>query len=268
VALDKIGWKPAFSQEKVFYSLAKNKKQDIMRMGKEVLPVLIEALNHSSSFIRQDSAEILGDLKFAEAPGPLCKALVKDTSLSVRKKIVVALGEIGYPEAIPSLCIALLEDKNINIREKAAEALGKIGDPKVADALSKALLNDKNRNVRRKSAEALGKIDNKKAIESLIKKLKTEKDKAVKKAISNALFALGTEETIPLEFRIEILKDRKDWKKLETILPEQTTENLIEQLKTKDKVIRGMVAKILMERTGRFELGTNYNAWKNWLKKK
>ena len=86
--------------------------------------------------------------------------MLKDTSLSVRKKIVVALGEIGYPEAIPSLCIALLEDKNINIREKAAEALGKIGDPKVADALSKALLNDKNRNVRRKSAEALGKIGN------------------------------------------------------------------------------------------------------------
>jgi HEAT repeat protein len=40
-------------------------------MGKEVLPVLIEALNHSNVSIRQGSVEILGDLKFAEATAPL-----------------------------------------------------------------------------------------------------------------------------------------------------------------------------------------------------
>lgn len=194
---------------------------------------------------------------------------MKDSSLGriIQAHVHFLAGETKDRHLVIPLLVSI---KNMtgNVKEEAVVALGKIGDPKAADALSKALLKDTNRNVRRKSAEALGKIDNKKAIESLIKKLKTEKDKAVQKAISNALFALGTEEKIPLEFRIEILKERKDWKKLDTLLPEQTTETLIEQLKTKDKVIRGMVAKVLMERTGRFELGTNYNAWKNWLKKK
>jgi len=266
-ALDKIGWEPKSSKEKVFYSLAKNKKQEIVKMGKEVVPVLIEILNDSNAEIRQDSAEILGNLKLAEATEPLSKALLEDTSFSVRKKTVVALGKIGDPKAIPALCIALLEDKNSSIRATAAEALGQIGDPKVADALSKALLEDKIKNVRLKSAEALGKIGSKKAIQPLNKRLNSETDKAVKKAISNALLALGAEEKVPIELQIETLKEKKDWKKLRPTLQEQTTDKLIEQLKSKDKIIKGMVAEILMQRTGKFDLGTDYNAWKNWSKK-
>jgi HEAT repeat protein len=266
-ALDKIGWKPTSTKEKVFYSLAKNKKQDITKMGKEVVPVLIEALNSSSSEIRQDSAEILGNLKSGEAVDPICRVLLEDTSLNVRKKSVEALGKIGDPKAIPSLCIALLEDKNKDIRAKAAEALGQIGDPKVVDALSKALLKDKIRNVRLKSAEALGKIGSKKAIQPLHNRLKTETDNGVKKAISHALLALGAEEKLPLEFYIETLTERKDWQKLRPLLQEQTTDTLIEQLKSKDKILKRMIAETLMQRTGKFDLGTDYNAWKNWSKK-
>ena len=267
-ALDKIGWRPTSTREKVFYSLARNKKQDIVKMGKEVVPIFIEALNNPSSEIRQDSVEILGNLKAVEATESLCKVLLEGTAVPVRRKTVEALGKIGDPKAIPSLCIALLEDKNTDIRAKAAQALGEIGDPKVVDALSKALLEDNSKSVRLKSAEALGKIGDKKATEPLNQRLDTETDKAVRKAISDALFALGTEEKIPIEIRIELLRERKDWKKLKPILQEQATEKLVDQLKSRDRMIKKMVAEVLMERTGKFHLGTDYNAWKNWLEKK
>jgi HEAT repeat protein len=197
---------------------------------------------------------------------PLLDSIASETG-DVKKEAIIALGKIGDPKAIPSLYIALLEDKNNDIRERAAEALGQIGDPKVIDALSKALLEDKNKNVRLKSAEALGKIGSKKAIQPLHNTLSTETDNAVKKAISNALMALGAEEKVPIEFYMETLKERKDWQKLRPILQEQTTDTLIEQLKSKDKIIKTMVAEVLMQRTGKFDLGTDYNAWKNWSKK-
>ncbi len=204
-----------------------------------------------------------GDKRFVI---PLIVSIANETG-DVKKEGIVALGKLGDPKAIPALCIALLEDKNNSIRATAAEALGQIGDPKVADALRKALLEDKIRNVRLKSAEALGKIGSKKAIQPLNKRLNSETDKAVKKAISNALLALGAEEKVPIELQIETLKEKKDWKKLRPTLQEQTTDKLIEQLKSKDKIIKGMVAEILMQRTGKFDLGTDYNAWKNWSKK-
>ena len=267
-ALDQIGWQPQSIKARVFYYLAKNKKKDILKMGKEVLPVCIEALNSKDSAIRQESARILGELKFVEATEHLSKRLSEDKVFGVRSNAVKALGKIGDPGAIPSLSIALLEDKNSSIRAGAAQALGKIGDPKVMDALAKALQQDKSKQVRKNAAEALGKIGDKQAIKILNQSLKKETDNSVKKVIGHSLMALGSDAGVPLEIRIETYKKNKAWQKLKSFLKEQKTEALIEQLKTKDNLIKKMIAEILMERTGKFDLGTDHTAWKNWFQKK
>jgi len=266
-ALKQLSWQPQSVKEKVLYYLALKKKKDILKMGKEALPVLIGALDSPDWNIREDSVEILGELGYAEAVEPLCRRLAEDKAFKVRSKAINALGAIGDPKAIPSLSIALLEDKNSTIRTDAARMLGKIGDPKAVDVLGKALMEDKDKTVRKNTIEALKNIGNKKAIPYLKRQLKKETDETVKKAINYALMGLGADVVIPLEIRIEKFKQTKDWTKLKLFLKEQKTPVLIEQLRTKDSLIKKMVAETLMERTGKFELGTDYTAWRKWYEK-
>lgn len=267
-ALNTLGWRPATTKEKVFYYIAKKEKQKVKAMGGEALPVFIEALKHSSRDIRQYATKTIGSGKFKEAVSPLCKMVLHESSRDVRKEAIFALGNIGDPKAIPSLCIALLEDKDSVVRKAAATALGTVGNPKTVGALSKALLNDKNSKVRSSAAEALGKIGDKKAIQALNTQLDKERDKFAKKAICDALMVLGSKKKLPLEFRITSLKKQKDWTALTSLLQTQKTGTLIEQLKSKDTVIKRMIAEILMERTGKYDLGTNYNIWKKWWNQK
>ena len=185
----------------------------------------------------------------------------------MRRKSIIPLPKIrkrssssGEKTHFPSL----LEDKHSATRQSAAEALGNIGDVKAVDALSKALLKDKDKDVRRKSAQALEEIGDRKAVEALNQRLQTETHKDVIKTVSYALKSLGADKAVPLEIQIEMLREKQDWKTLKPLLKEQETVYLIEQLQSKDKLIRGMVAEILMERTDKFDLGTDYSAWKNW----
>jgi HEAT repeat protein len=110
--------------------------------GAEVVPALIEALDHKEAryWTTLILAEIGPDAK-AAVPA-LVKTLV-DERPEVRIQTLVALGEIG-PAARPAAAAAIksLDDEYVSVRYAAAFALGRMGDPTASAALAKATASD------------------------------------------------------------------------------------------------------------------------------
>jgi HEAT repeat protein len=157
--------------------------QDLIRLGKDAVPVLIEALQIKDAnqlalyqqilarnppatpaltqtlatahpIIRGRVAEIFAINKDRNAVPALLEAL-QGEYFTVRSRAALALGKIGEPKAIQPLLQAL-KDKEDEVRIAACLALGLFKDPSIFDDITNVLLDDPKIEVRQAAARALG----------------------------------------------------------------------------------------------------------------
>ncbi|MEV7548678.1 HEAT repeat domain-containing protein [Amycolatopsis sp. NPDC089917] len=100
-----------------------------------VAPMLIEHLRHRRPG-RFAAAEVLGNLRVAEATGPLVDVLRESGGVQALP-VMEALGKLEAPEAGPAI-VPLLDHGSPEVREGALLALNRIGGPLVTPAALKA----------------------------------------------------------------------------------------------------------------------------------
>ncbi|WP_169523910.1 HEAT repeat domain-containing protein [Amycolatopsis balhimycina] len=100
-----------------------------------VAPVLIEHLRHRRPG-RFAAAEVLGNLRVAEATGPLIDVL-RESDGPQSLPVVEALGKLEALEAAPAI-VPLLDHSSSYVRECALLALNRIGGPLATPAALKA----------------------------------------------------------------------------------------------------------------------------------
>ncbi len=157
--------------------------QALTHIDKEKAVFLYPYLSSDNALVRRTSAEVLGEVNFAEAEGRLIP-LLRDENGHVRSAAATALGRIRSRQAITQL-LDLLGDEYENVQEAAIHALAAIGDESVLDGLMKDF-SSHDANMRRNIVLLLGKFSTEKAVDALSFALKDE-EADVRKAVVNAL---------------------------------------------------------------------------------
>ena len=159
-------------------------KDELLRLGGEAAPALIEGLRSKASYLpslaetllvqigpaatpalttylqcddpelRSQCAQILAQVKDPQASTVLVKAL-KDQSFRVREKAAMALGEIRNPKTLPAL-MSVLSDPEPEVRSSVLLAIGQFCDSTAFDRMADLLLEDPHLEVRQDAARALG----------------------------------------------------------------------------------------------------------------
>lgn len=229
---------------------------------KEVIEVLLSALNDNDNFVR--SFAILSLLGIKAPPKEIGSYIVSklhpNNDRMVRKDAADALGKIGkdlQDVAVPALINTLKNDPYKDVCISAAKALGDIGvaGNDVIEALTNAL-NDKE--IFAAAAEALGKLGKggKDAVSTIVKTLndanKTDFDR---KEAANALGGIGAESRpakdaliralkCNIEIRTEALKALG--KIILNIFDYPAAEAVVDMLNDDNEKIRKEAAKILV----------------------
>jgi HEAT repeat protein len=211
--------------------------QDLIRLGKEAVPVLIEALQTKDAnllalyqeilaripsatpiliktlatahpIIRGRAAEVFAISKDRAAVPALLEAL-QGEYFTVRSRAALALGKIGEPKAIQPLLQAL-KDKEDEVRIAACLALGYFKDPSTFDDITNVLLDDPKIEVRQAAARALGNTGHPDALPYLMEALHDsfwwyEREYAATDLLS-AIEKMGIAAVKPL---IEALQDKE-----------------------------------------------------------
>jgi HEAT repeat protein len=268
-ALDKLGWKPEDTAERVHYLIATEAWDELAKLGESALEPLIQALQDENSTVQIKAAEALGRIGDARAIEPLIQAL-KDNYWDVNKKAAEALGRIGDARAVEPLIQALdderwevrwgaaralgeigdksalktlvpaLKDKDIKVRKEVAEALGTMGEPAVGPLIQ--TLEDTDGEVREKAAKALGKMGDARAVGPLFTALHDSKSEVRKKA-AKALDKLAWKPGDDSE-RVRYLIAKKKWADLVTI-GASAVKPLIQALEDTDSKVRKGAAEAL-----------------------
>ena len=224
-ALGKQGWKPGDDTEKFDYLIAKQEWDELVKMGKSAVELLITALKDEDSDVRWEAAEILGKIK--------------------------------DPRAVESL-ITALKDKDSVLQGRAVEALEKIGKPAVEPLIT--ALKDEDSDVRWRAAEILGKIKDPRAVESLIAALKNE-DLWARRRVAEALGGQGWKPGDDTE-KFDYLIAKQEWDEL-VKMGKSAVEPLITALNDKDPGVRWEAVEALGEITGK-NFGEDPKKWQGW----
>lgn len=229
-ALKKMGWKPGNDTEKVYYLIAVEDWDELVKIGKPAVDPLIKLLKckglYYQDYIGKASVvKALGEIGDPRAVDPIIRAS-KDKDENIRKESEKALGKIKDPVAEEAIVqyfkqnymldelvkigkpavetlIQFLEHKCKYMRERAAKSLGEIKDARAVEPLIQ-LLKDEDTGVRRESIKALGKIIDIRAVEPLIQTLQDE-DRDVRMKSTEALGKI--KDIRAIEPLIKILKD-------------------------------------------------------------
>jgi HEAT repeat protein len=126
---------------------------DLMAMGPEAVPALLDMLVIGSHNVRVAVVQILGEIRDPRAIHRLVKLLRNSPEVNMRAQTAAALGKLGGQEAEAALEVAL-NDGAWQVRAQAAKALGRIGHTAMAPRLA-AAIHDENWWVRVNCAEAL-----------------------------------------------------------------------------------------------------------------
>jgi HEAT repeat protein len=159
----------------------------ITKIGKAVVPELIEALGDNESTVRRLAAQLLTRLPDERAVGPLTDSLY-DTHFDVCRASAEALASIGAP-ALPILLEAL-HHPEVWIRQQAVIGLSKSHDPEVLPALLD-LLNDESREVRKQVVQVLGQLRDRRAVPPLQELAASRADRVMAGLARQALQSIG-----------------------------------------------------------------------------
>jgi HEAT repeat protein len=143
--------------------------QQILAHIPAATPSLIKTLKTAHPIIRGPVAEIFGINKDSIAVPALLEAL-QGEYFTVRSRAALALGKIGDPKALQPLLRAL-KDPEDEVRMAACLALGYFKDPSTFDDITNVLLDDPKIEVRQAAARALGNTQHPAALPYLMEAL-------------------------------------------------------------------------------------------------
>ncbi len=143
--------------------------QQILARIPAATPLLIKTLKTAHPIIRGRVAEIFGINKDRNAVPALLEAL-QGEYFTVRSRAALALGNIGEPKTIQPLLYAL-KDPEDEVRIAACLALGFFKDPSTFDDITNVLLDDPKIEVRQAAARALGNTGHPAALPYLLEAL-------------------------------------------------------------------------------------------------
>lgn len=129
--------------------------QELVARGEQVVPILIQALDHTNANVRGVSAQLLARIGTPAIPAVL--NVLKNGTTQAKSMAIFTVGEERVPAAVEPL-IGLLTHADADIRAAAAWALGMIGEGRVKPALE-AASKDKDPKVRDSVQCALFKVD-------------------------------------------------------------------------------------------------------------
>jgi hypothetical protein len=124
----------------------------------ETFPAILTALNDQRSAVRRWAAAILGTSEMPEAVEPLCRAVLSDSSVIVRRTAGDALSDLGDESAIATMAKAL-EDCSKLVRWRAARYLNEMGNETAIEPLRRTLEKESEFDVRVEIAAALERIE-------------------------------------------------------------------------------------------------------------
>lgn len=154
----------------------------------EILEPLIEGLQHSDKDMRILSANTLGRIKAKEVVPMLLKAL-NDDNPNVVYNVVECLGDIGDRRAVSALLQLLRDPPDEWVHVATLEALGKIGDQRAVDLLL-VLVNKEF--VADPLISALGSLGDGRAVPTLIGYIKDD-DRDIRELAIKALVKVWEE---------------------------------------------------------------------------
>jgi HEAT repeat protein len=134
------------------------------------VPSLILMLGDPRWHVVRDAAELLGEMKAAEAEGSLTP-LLRHSDERVRRAAAHALVQIGTGTAVRAVQRAVSDTENTaEVRQEAASALGRRrGERTSATTLVRALENEEEEEVQFAILAALGKVATQDAVNRLVK---------------------------------------------------------------------------------------------------
>ena len=132
-ALERIGFDKFSMKDKVLTLLLTNKKYDVAGMGKSAVPALIDILDYRNSGIRENVAELLGDIGVSEEQLRMIIKMLKDGKTRIeRHSAALALVNIAekhpdydWKDAVPAL-IYSLKDKNFGAQYRVVKVLNEV----------------------------------------------------------------------------------------------------------------------------------------------
>jgi len=125
---------------------------DLLRLGAEAAPALIEALQTKDQSLLPIYQQLLARMGVAATPA-LTHSLLNDHPL-VRGRVAEVLAQTRDPKAVPAL-LGALRGEYYTVRARAAKALGAIGDKQAIQPLLEAL-SDNEPEVRAGALVGLG----------------------------------------------------------------------------------------------------------------
>jgi HEAT repeat protein len=138
----------------------------LIQSGKVATPALTAGLQADDSALRSKCARILAETRDPQACPALIQAL-QDRYFSVRQVVALALGEIREAKTLPAL-MRTLDDPEPEVRSSALLAIGKFCEPSAFDRMADLLLDDPDLEVRQAAAKALGDSKHPQALEFLL----------------------------------------------------------------------------------------------------
>jgi HEAT repeat protein len=133
-------------------------QQILIAIGPAATPALTKGMREVHPIVRERICEIFGQTKDPAAIPILIEAL-KSEFFNVRAKSTLALANIRDKQTIQPI-LPLLKDKEPEVRIDAALALGQFGDPGTFSKIVDLLLDDPEIEVRQATAQALGRTGN------------------------------------------------------------------------------------------------------------
>src|SRR5918999_2595844 len=139
------------------------------------VPSLILMLGDARWHVVRDAAELLGEMKAAEAEGPLTP-LLRHSDERIRRTAAHALVQIGTRTALRAVQGAVSDTESAaEVRQEAASALGRRpGERTSATTLVRALENEEEEDVQFAILAALGKVATQDAVNRLVKAAEAE----------------------------------------------------------------------------------------------
>ena len=127
--------------------------ENLARVGPLAVEPLVQTLSTQKRQASTMAAQVLGNLRAAQARPALRWAVLHGEDVNLRAQATLALGKIGNTEDVPTLR-ALCEDEEWPVRAQAASSLGMIGEISSIPTLQK-LMSDWEWWVRLNAARAL-----------------------------------------------------------------------------------------------------------------
>ncbi len=182
--------------------------QQILARIPAATPLLVKTLKTAHPIIRGRVAEIFSINKDRNALLALLEAL-QGEYFTVRSRAALALGKIGDPQAIQPI-LRLLKDSEEEVRIAACLALGLFKDASTFDDITNVLLEDPKIEVRQAAARALGNTEHPAALPYLMEALHDsywwyERENAA----NNLLLAIEKMGITAVDPLIEALQDKE-----------------------------------------------------------